>query len=124
MAAGDKTENMPAFVLVELALLRFVNLAERHIEGVHKTVKKDMGYNQGGPTAVSAAIRLDPFFAAADKGTVDLDKFLACLHDARQSHKLADHLGVRSHPDLHRVRGKEKDLKQQRLNMLRRLVYR
>eukprot|EP00971_Amphidinium_carterae_P344573 6485047-Amphidinium_carterae.1 len=124
VAAGVNREALPAAALQEITLLRFVNLAERRIEGVHRTVKKDFGYNSPGPAAVSAAIRLDPLFAALERGTVNLEGFLEALHVARQTHKLSASLGVSSHPSLHRLRGSETRMRQFRFKTLKSLVYR
>ena len=124
LAEGGQRDEFPGPILCEIALLRFVNVSERRIEGAHKTVKLDLALTAASPMAVSAAIRLDPFLTAAERGAVDIPEYLCCLHEARQAHKLAASLGVESHPDLIRAYGKETAARHSRFQMLKRLVYR
>ena len=125
VANGEPRSRFPETILTEIALLRFVNIAERHVEGMHKTVKLDAGHHSFGPVAVSAAVRLDPFLTAIERGdAIDIPQFLQCRHEPRQRHRLAKHLGVETHPDLMRAYGKETSARFLRYQMLRRLVYR
>eukprot|EP00971_Amphidinium_carterae_P069605 1377556-Amphidinium_carterae.1 len=83
-----------------------------------------MGHGTAGAVGVSAAIRLDSFFADLHRGMIDIGSYLSCLRSTRQTHKLANLFSVSTHPDLCRIRGRESRHRHKRILCLQRLVYR
>lgn len=108
VASGRGRGALPQEAQLRFALLRYASIVERCIEGVHRDVKKDVGLNRGGPCMVSAAIRSNAVLERGLSQDVHLiTKILPCIHLARKVDRLPELLGVKDHPELLSVRGRE-----------------